>query len=81
MNIPTAMQNLMGQANKEYMRGDHQQAIKICKRIIQEHPQCFKPYETLSEIYSEVARMGGSKFVDAFTSKKMLMCINVIESF
>jgi len=60
VNIPTAMQNLMGQANKEYMRGDHQQAIKICKRIIQEHPQCFKPYETLSEIYSEVARMGGS---------------------
>ena len=61
--MPKEMQQLMGQANKDYLNGNHQRGIEICKRIIQEHPQCDSPYETLAKIYLEVADKGGTKFV------------------
>jgi len=62
MKMPREMEHLMGQANKEYLVGGHEKAIEICERVIQEHPEFYQPYETLSEIYIDYAKkLGGAK--------------------
>ena len=64
MKMPREMEHLMGQANKEYLVGGHEKAIEICERVIQEHPEFYQPYETLSEIYIDYAKkLGGAKLV------------------
>lgn len=48
------LHGLMGEANLQFARGNHKEAIKMCMEVIRLAPRASEPFQTLAIIYEEL---------------------------
>ncbi|GIX70562.1 general transcription factor 3C polypeptide 3, partial [Caerostris extrusa] len=58
--LPKELENLMGEANVHYAKGDCQKAVNICMELIKSAPHAYEPFQLLGVIYEEMAFLNPS---------------------
>ncbi|ESP05339.1 hypothetical protein LOTGIDRAFT_208362 [Lottia gigantea] len=53
-DIPKGLHGLMGEANLQFARGEHDEAIKMCMEVIRLAPNAYLPFQTLGMLYEEL---------------------------
>ncbi|XP_050402015.1 general transcription factor 3C polypeptide 3 isoform X1 [Patella vulgata] len=53
-DIPKSLHGLMGEANLQFARGEHDEAIKMCMEVIRLAPNAYLPFQTLGMLYEEL---------------------------
>ncbi|GIY88971.1 general transcription factor 3C polypeptide 3 [Caerostris darwini] len=52
--LPKELENLMGEANVHYAKGDCLKAVNICMELIKSAPHAYEPFQLLGVIYEEM---------------------------
>jgi general transcription factor 3C polypeptide 3 (transcription factor C subunit 4) len=51
--LPQHLKRLMGEANMSFAKGQHEEAIRLCKEIIRQAPKVAEPFQTLAMVYED----------------------------